>query len=264
MAPALLGAVANRPGSNRQRDRPRLATAAGPHPADPGGRHGTGPLAPHRVRYPLRPSVRVLLALGEGMRKKKQDTQEAGFTTPPTRPRLTPIDVQQNEFLDLVTEELAAFIDESRRLQDHGDSNVASLGGADVTWASREAEGILERARAEAILAAAGEGRADPRGVIAPYLNREREFLQSLGQLVQQHADSMRRMVRSAKEQAGASSSAPPSPAGGDVDEVPRVRIESAQGRPGSAPVQPRAEDVRAEPAPGRHRSVRELFWGED
>src|SRR6266508_4345059 len=219
MAPALLGAVANRPGSNRQRDRPRLATAAGPHPADPGGRHGTGPLAPHRVRYPLRPSVRVLLALGEGMRKKKQDTQEAGFTTPPTRPRLTPIDVQQNEFLDLVTEELAAFIDESRRLQDHGDSNVASLGGADVTWASREAEGILERARADAastvaeaearaaaILAAAGEGRADPRGVIAPYLNLEREFLQSLGQLVQQHADSMRRMVRSAKEQAGASS----------------------------------------------------------
>jgi cell division initiation protein len=226
------------------------------------------------------------------MRKKKQDTQEAGFTTPPTRPRLTPIDVQQkefrlafrgynerdvDEFLDLVTEELAAFIDESRRLQDHGDSNVASLGGADVTWASREAEGILERARADAastvaeaearaaaILAAAGEGRADPRGVIAPYLNREREFLQSLGQLVQQHADSMRRMVRSAKEQAGASSSAPPSPAGGDVDEVPRVRIESAQGRSGSAPVQPRAEDVRAEPAPGRHRSVRELFWGED
>ncbi|HET7870193.1 MAG TPA: DivIVA domain-containing protein [Actinomycetota bacterium] len=226
------------------------------------------------------------------MRKKKQDTQEAGFTTPPTRPRLTPIDVQQkefrlafrgynerdvDEFLDLVTEELAAFIEENRRLQDHGDSNVASLGGADVTWASREAEGILERARADAastvaeaearaaaILAAAGEGRADPRGVIAPYLNREREFLQSLGQLVQQHADSMRRMVRSAKEQAGASSSAAPSPAGGDVNDVPRVRIEPAQGRPGSAPVQPRAEDFRAEPAPGRHRSVRELFWGED
>jgi cell division initiation protein len=221
------------------------------------------------------------------MRKKKRDTQEAGFTTPATRPRLTPIDVQQkefrlafrgynerdvDEFLDLVTEELAAYTEENRRLQDRADSNVESVGGADVTWASREAEGILERARADAastvaeaeeraaaILAAAGAGPADPRGVIAPYLNREREFLQSLGQLVQQHADSVRRMVRSAKEQA-----ATPSAAGEDVDEVPRVRVEPAPVKPMAAPVQPRAEEARGDSAPGRHRSVRELFWGED
>jgi cell division initiation protein len=220
------------------------------------------------------------------MRKKKRNTQEAGFTTPETRPRLTPIDVQQkefrlafrgynerdvDEFLDLVTEELAASTAENRRLQDRADSNV-ELGGTDVTWASREAEGILERARADAastvaeaeeraaaILAAAGAGPADPRGVIAPYLNREREFLQSLGQLVQQHADSVRRMVRSAKEQA-----ATPSAAGEDVDEVPRVRIEPARANPMGAPVQPRAEDARGDSAPGRHRSVRELFWGEE
>jgi cell division initiation protein len=221
------------------------------------------------------------------MRKKKRDTQEAGFTTPGTRPRLTPIDVQQkefrlafrgynerdvDEFLDLVTEELTAYTEENRRLQDRADSNVESLGGADVTWASREAEGILERARADAastvaeaeeraaaILAAAGAGPADPRGVIAPYLNREREFLQSLGQLVQQHADSVRRMVRSAKEQA-----ATPPASGGDVDEVPRVRIEPTRAKPTAAPIQPRAEDARDDSAPGRHRSVRELFWGED
>jgi len=221
------------------------------------------------------------------MRKKKRDTQEAEFTTPATRPRLTPIDVQQkefrlafrgynerdvDEFLDLVTEELAAYTEENRRLQDRADSNVESVGGADVTWASREAEGILEQARADAastvaeaeeraaaILAAAGAGPADPRGVIAPYLNREREFLQSLGQLVQQHADSVRRMVRSAKEQA-----ATPSAAGEDVDEVPRVRVEPAPVKPMAAPVQPRAEEARGDSAPGRHRSVRELFWGED
>jgi DivIVA domain-containing protein len=220
------------------------------------------------------------------MRKKKRDTQEAGFTTPAARRRLTPIDVQQkefrlafrgynerdvDEFLDLVTEELASYTEEIRRLQDRADSNV-ELAGADVTWASREAEGILERARADAastvaeaeeraaaILAAAGAGPADPRGVIAPYLNREREFLQSLGQLVQQHADSVRRMVRSAKEQA-----ATPSAAGEDVDEVPRVRIEPARAKPMAAPAQPRAEDARGDSAPGRHRSVRELFWGED
>jgi cell division initiation protein len=221
------------------------------------------------------------------MRKKKRDAQEAGFTAPATRPRLTPIDVQQkefrlafrgynerdvDEFLDLVTEELAAYTEENRRLQDRADSNVESLGGADVTWASREAEGILERARADAastvaeaeeraaaILAAAGAGPADLRGVIAPYLNREREFLQSLGQLVQQHADSVRRMVRSAKEQA-----ATPSSAGEDVNEVPRVRVEPAPVKPIAAPVQPRAEDTRGDSTPGRHRSVRELFWGED
>ena len=221
------------------------------------------------------------------MRKKKRDTQEAGFTTPATRPRLTPIDVQQkefrlafrgynerdvDEFLDLVTEELAAYTEENRRLQDRADSGVESVGGADVTWASREAEGILARARADAastvaeaeeraaaILAAAGTGPADPRGVIAPYLNREREFLQSLGQLVQQHADSVRRMVRSAKEQA-----ATPSSAGEDMEEVPRVRVEPAPVKPMAAPVQPRAEEARGDSAPGRHRSVRELFWGED
>jgi DivIVA domain-containing protein len=219
------------------------------------------------------------------MRKKKRDTQEAGFTTPATRPRLTPIDVQQkefrlafrgynerdvDEFLDLVTEELAAYAEENRRLQDRADSYVESVGGPDAT--SREADGILERARTDAastvaeaeersaaILAAAGAGPADPRGVIAPYLNREREFLQSLGQLVQQHADSVRRMVRSAKEQA-----ATPSSAGEDVDEVPRVKVEPAPVKPMAAPVQPRAEEARGDSAPGRHRSVRELFWGED
>lgn len=233
------------------------------------------------------------------MRKKKQDTQEAGFTTPATRPRLTPIDVQQkefrlafrgynerdvDEFLDLVTEELAAFVEENRRLQDHGDSNLGSLGGADATWASREAEGILERARADAaaivaeaeagaaaILAATGAGPADPRGVIAPYLNREREFLQSLGQLVQQHAESVRRMVRSAKEQAAAvpSSDAPvPAaalPGGHDTDEASQViRIEPAEAEAVAAPAESLADGAPSEPAPGRHRSVRELFWGED
>jgi cell division initiation protein len=227
------------------------------------------------------------------MRKKKQDTQEAGFTTPATRPRLTPIDVQQkefrlafrgynerdvDEFLDLVTEELAAFVEENRRLQDHGDSNLGSLGGADATWASREAEGILERARADAaaivaeaeagaaaILAAAGAGPADPRGVIAPYLNREREFLQSLGQLVQQHAESVRRMVRSAKEQAAAVPSPDAAPAAQDMDEGSQViRIEAAEAEPVAAPAESLADGAPSEPAPGRHRSVRELFWGED
>jgi cell division initiation protein len=228
------------------------------------------------------------------MRKKKQDTQEAGFTTPATRPRLTPIDVQQkefrlafrgynerdvDEFLDLVTEELAAFVEENRRLQDHGHPNLGSPEGADATWASREAEGILERARADAaaivaeaearaaaILAAAGAGPADPRVVIAPYLNREREFLQSLGQLVQQHAESVRRLVKAAKEQAAAARSPDsPIPAAQDTNEGSQViRIEPTGAEAVAAPAESLADGAPSEPAPGRHRSVRELFWGED
>jgi cell division initiation protein len=227
------------------------------------------------------------------MRKKKQDTQEAGFTTPATRPGLTPIDVQQkefrlafrgynerdvDEFLDLVTEELAAFVEENRRLQDHGHPNLGSLEGADATWASREAEGILERARADAaaivaeaeagaaaILAAAGAGPADPRVVIAPYLNREREFLQSLGQLVQQHAESVRRLVKAAKEQAAAARSPDsPMPAAQDTDEGSQViRIEPAEAEAVAAPAESLADGAPS-PGPGRHRSLRELFWGED
>jgi cell division initiation protein len=240
------------------------------------------------------------------MRKKKQETQEAGFTTPATRPRLTPIDVQQrefrlafrgynerdvDEFLDLVTEELAAFTEENRRLQDHGgDPDLVPLAAADASWASREAEGMLERARADAaeivseaesraaaILAAAGAGSGDQRGVIAPYLNREREFLQSLGQLVQQHAESVRRMVKTTKQQAAAVPSASPSPspdaaagsrpAGHEREDGSQViRIEPAETaeQVAAAPAESLAEGAPSEPGPGRHRSVRELFWGEE
>src|SRR5881296_2334749 len=121
--------------------------------------------------------------MGEDMRKKKQDTQEAGFTSPATRPRLTPIDIQQkefrlafrgynerdvDEFLDLITQELAA--------REEGGSLTNFSGQAtagDPTEAVRDAEEIRARARAEAkdivrdaeaqaaaILASAGPGSA--------------------------------------------------------------------------------------------------------
>jgi hypothetical protein len=54
-------------------------------------------------------------------------------------------------------------------------------------------------------------------------------------------------------------------PAGQDMDDGAQViRIEAAEAEPIAAPAEPRADGAPSEPAPGRHRSVRELFWGED
>src|SRR5581483_4473079 len=163
------------------------------------------------------------------MRKKKQEAEAVGFGTEShPAPRLTPMDVQQKEFrlafrgynerdvdafLDLVTEELAAYIEENERLRrrvalagspDDGPAASADPGEA-VARAEAQAQEILNRAREqaaqivrEAELEASGTSGAR-RSVIAPFLNREREFLKSLGRLVQDHAQSVREMVEQAK-----------------------------------------------------------------
>lgn len=217
-------------------------------------------------------------------KKKKKENQEAAFTSGlGPRPRLTPIDVQQkefrlafrgynerdvDEFLDLVTEELAAYVEENRRLQDQdGMAGFTSpSGGIDATDVSREAEEILARARAKAaaivrdaeeraaaIIGPAAAGTGDHRAMIGPFLSREREFLQSLGQLVQEHAETVRRMVQVAKDRAA---SAEPAATGGlDGAEEPEViPIEPAQSTAGMA----------SQPRPEGQGSVRELFWGEE
>jgi DivIVA domain-containing protein len=211
------------------------------------------------------------------MRRKRHDTNEVGFTTSGTTRRLTPIDIQQkefrlafrgynerdvDEFLDLVTEELAA------REEGGSLSNFAGQATAgDPTDAVRDAEEIRARARAEAkdivrdaeaqaaaILASTGPGSADERAVLAPYLNRERDFLQSLGQLVQEHAEGVRRMVRMAAERT--------------KSQV--IRIEAAEplqpDEQGAGPDQgePVSNSSPSEPSSERQGSVRELFWGEE
>ena len=217
-------------------------------------------------------------------KKKKKENQEAAFTSGlGPRPRLTPIDVQQKEFrlafrgynerdvdgfLDLITEELAAYVEENRRLQDQdGMAGFTSpSGGIDATDASREAKEILARARAKAeaivrdaeergaaIMGSAAAGTGDHRAIIGPYLSREREFLQSLGQLVQEHAETVRRMVKVAKDRA-ASADAAASEALDGAEEPEVIRIEPAQSTAGMA----------SEPGPEGQGSVRELFWGEE
>lgn len=229
------------------------------------------------------------------MRKKRTDTQEAGFAPQGARPRLTPIDIQQkefrlafrgynerdvDEFLDHVTEDLATLVEENGRLRE-GDGFVAAAPFSETVGASREAEDILARAReqAQAIIREAQERAAavvgsgvggDARAVISPYLSRERAFLQSLGELVKEHAEAVKGMVRSTKDSAPAAPArTPPAP----VADVPVatersevIRIDPAEaGQPAepAGPEEPSGGEVQAEAAAER-RSVRELFWGED
>jgi len=175
------------------------------------------------------------------MRKKNRQNEAIGFSAESGRvPRLTPADVQQkefrvafrgyherdvDEFLDMVTEELSAHIEENMRLRQQaglpqaGVARVPPLGGdateeADeiVARARREASDIVRNAEVKvaAMLAAAGAGQGDLRASIAPYLNREREFLQSLGKLVQGHAEAVRSMVEAARGAHAASRRAGP------------------------------------------------------
>ncbi len=142
--------------------------------------------------------------------RRKKGTEEA----PPTgdAPVSTPEQVQQVEFrlafrgynerdvdafLDRITEGLSSYLEEIEGLRAGGAPVLAlpSGSGADadeiVARARSEADEIVRRAheQAAAIRAAAGAvGSGDARSAVAPFLNREREFLQSLGSLVQTHA----------------------------------------------------------------------------
>jgi DivIVA domain-containing protein len=246
------------------------------------------------------------------MRKKTADDQEA-----PASPgaRITPSDVQQVEFrlafrgynerdvdafLDRITEDLSAYLEELERLRG-GAPAPTSIATADdagpeaaaiVARARQEAAAIVRRARDEAaaIRAGAGGDGADARSTVAPFLNTEREFLQSLGGLVQSHAEEIKSMVLALRGQAAAPSreDASPSdaaPGGASAEEIRRRLGEpsspaAAAGSTDDGSAAGSAEDdVRripesatepafsSEGAPageGRERSLRELFWGED
>ena len=165
------------------------------------------------------------------MRRKKRQGHEE-----PTEAgeRLAPGDVQQVEFrlafrgynerdvdgfLDRVTEELSSYIEENRRLREG--AGLPPAPGA----ASEEAEQIVARAREEAdaivrraeqqaaVILATGTGAEGTRAAVAPFLNAEREFLQSLGTLVQTHAEDIRRMVFAFRAKAEGERPAPTSEA---------------------------------------------------
>jgi DivIVA domain-containing protein len=162
-------------------------------------------------------------------------------------PRITPVDVQQVEFrlafrgynerdvdafLDRITEDLSAYLDELQVLRGAGGSAVAAVpAGADaqevLARAREEAAAIVRRAEEEAAAvrsAAAVPGSGDTRAAVAPFLNREREFLQSLGTLVQDHAAEIKQMVLAVRARADEGSGGPtatPALAAADPGEEP-------------------------------------------
>jgi DivIVA domain-containing protein len=224
-------------------------------------------------------------------KKKEQDAPASGDR------RLTPVDVQQVEFrlafrgyserdvdafLDRITEDMSWYLEESERLRAGTGSQTvmpasaipASAIPVPATPDGRvEADEVLARAREEAanivrraevvaasIRAAAGPaGSGDSRAVVAPFLNNEREFLQSLGTLVQGHAEEIKQMVfalrsrsvspagtgasaGSIPEASGSERLAEPATADGGPDERPSsihggtVEVEGEEGTAASAP----------------------------
>src|SRR5204863_9257236 len=77
-----------------------------------------------------------------------------------------------------------------------------------VADAKREADAIVARARQEAAEIVRNASQATPAAApadaaevaaVSSFLNKERDFLQSLGRLVQGHAESVKSMAQSAK-----------------------------------------------------------------
>jgi cell division initiation protein len=222
------------------------------------------------------------------------------------RKRLTPLDVQQKEFrvsfrgyherdvdafLDLVTEELQRYEAEVMRLRteraafDPASFDLDAETQRLLREARERAEAIVREAEARAAGIPTASG-AETRSVVAPYLNREREFLQSLGSLVQEHAQTIKTMVEEARRRTETASpvaqSAPveasvagasETPATGAAPASPELSPGDSEGSAEDLVVLSNEEGVPGASAGGddggtRHheeaRSLRELFWGED
>ena len=169
------------------------------------------------------------------MRKKDKDVDDSqDFAGLPASTVVTPADIQSkefsvsrfggyrmrdvDEFLDHITESMTKLSDENERLRTaNGLPAAPSIGAPDLADTSRQADEIIERARAEAATivrdaraqAAAAAGGAvvgtdAGRAAVAPFLSQERDFLQQLAALVQSHAESVKGMAKASRAKPGA------------------------------------------------------------
>jgi DivIVA domain-containing protein len=178
------------------------------------------------------------------MRKRDKATDDSGFTAAPVSTgRITPTEVQQkefrvarfgggyrmrevDEFLDQVTDALSALIAENEELR-------AGRGAASTSSGSLPGPIANDRDRT----------------AVDAFLERERGFLQSLGSLVQGHAEELKAMVRAARRSpavpaptAAVDEAAPAAVLAPDVDEVADGEEEE--------PATEEAPEVAAEEAP--------------
>jgi len=164
------------------------------------------------------------------MRRKKQEKTKGPEAQPSTgeSTRITPVEIQQKEFrlafrgynerdvdqfLDQVTEEVARLYAENKRLREELEfarTSRLDLGGAEeadalLRQAREEAARLLADARARVsamdpeVAAPGGRGSA---AALAPFVAQEREFLQSLANLIQTHAEAVKDQIRRARDAA--------------------------------------------------------------
>jgi DivIVA domain-containing protein len=213
---------------------------------------------------------------------QRQDDPSAGFAeAPPTSSLVTPQDIQQkefrvsrfggykmadvDEFLDQLTESVGRLVHENERLRRQDARPV--VGEPDLADVSRQADEIIERAREEAVRiveeardrAATASGARmstagdDERAAVNAFLRREREFLQSLGELVQSHAETMKAMARQtrapasagSRPEATASSAAMPA-----TEREPTADAEGEGSQPSQTPAAASERRTKPEPAP--------------
>jgi cell division septum initiation protein DivIVA len=184
-----------------------------------------------------------------------------------------------DEFLDQITDSLSALIAENARLREAGHTGGAGVGsGGEVEDARREAERILAEARERA--AQIGSGAAAVRPVtsaedaaaVQAFLRKERDFLRSLGSLVQGHAEEMKGMARDARPPSNRASASTGEETGEPASGGPDPEATAAMSQEELESDDP--EPIRVaepEPAASRHAeeakregSLRDLFWGEE
>jgi DivIVA domain-containing protein len=168
------------------------------------------------------------------MPKRKQEKTKGHEAQPATggSTRITPVDIQQKEFglafrgynerdvdqfLDHVTEEVARLYAENKRLREELEfarTSRLDLGGAEeadalLRQAREEAARLLADARARVSVMDPEVGAPGGRGTaaaLAPFVAQEREFLQSLANLIQTHAEAVKDQIRRARDAAAHSS----------------------------------------------------------
>jgi DivIVA domain-containing protein len=168
-------------------------------------------------------------------KRKKRETEEAGFgedaaPAQPDRQRMTPAEIQQkvfrlafrgynerdvDEFLDHLTEDLAAVHEENKRLKEQIQEGGVGPG---LDEAQRQAETIVRQAREHAARLVEDAGQRAGAGpslapIAASFLVQERQFLQQLATLVQDHARRLKEEARRSRDQIGSATDGEPEPA---------------------------------------------------
>jgi DivIVA domain-containing protein len=203
----------------------------------------------------------------------KKDTGLGEAVAAPSR--LTPADIQQkefrvsrfggykmrdvDEFLDQITDSFTALTSDVDRLRAGGASPV--VGSPDLGDVARQADEIIARARAEAArivaeartTAAAATSAAPPSGpqdkaAVNAFIAREREFLQSLAGLVQEHAETVKAMAKSARSGSEAPAAAASEPGSSLATE--QARSGSTGAVPAAAGAVPSAAAATSTPPP--------------